>query len=318
MERVEDNPISDGNLFERNRPVLVSVAVHGSLLLLAWFLGFVAPIIDAPQDLPTAPPLPVRMLTAQALRELGGGKNIVESQQAPQPLQTDAPADYMGERTQRVERETVAPGFGSASGGRTKGPPKALDAAPVRKTPLDLSGRGLALPREATPPPPTSKGTTQEAGEGGDGNLRKGSLDALPKNVAVGADTLLNTDEYVYAGFFNRMKQEVAPRWEPMVRDYLKRANIESGVYTSQAVFFLDSAGKVARIEIARSSGAKVLDDIARDAIRLVSRMPNPPTTLQQSDGLYRVELGFIVTFDKKRFNTEYVPDSRYMRRMNP
>jgi TonB family protein len=308
--------VDEPNLFERGRPVLVSFAVHASLLALAWFLSSVLPAIDAPQDLPTAPPLPVRLLTAEALRELGEGRSVVESKIAPVNLPADRPAEFVGERTQRVERQTLAPGFGSATGGRP-GPKAADKTAPTRPRakPLDLSGRSLSLPRE---PAPAAEPKRQEAGEDGDGQLNKGSMDALGKNVAIGAETLLNTDEYVYAGFFNRMKREVAPRWEPLVRDYLKRASIDSGVYTSQAVFFLSPSGDVTRIEIAKSSGAKVLDDIARDAIRLVARMPNPPTTLQQSDGLFRVELGFIVTFDKKKFQTEYVPDSRYMRRMNP
>jgi TonB family protein len=212
-------------------------------------------------------------------------------------------ARYRGERTQRVEREMRARGFGSAEGS----PRTAKAAVPRASRPL-LDNESLwRLPLEGT--------VREESERVGKDKLSKGTMDALDPTIALGTDTLLNTDEYIYAGFFNRVKREVGPRWEPAMQRFLRTTlTLNDGMFTTRWAFFVDAKGQLQDMQILESSGSRSLDDIAAKALREVGRFPNPPQSLRSAGGLYRVELGFVVQYTKKSFHADYVPDPRFRR----
>jgi TonB family protein len=213
---------------------------------------------------------------------------------------------FLGERTQRVERETRASGFGSveASQDSVKEKPRA-PSTPIKDHLTNLASL-WKLPIE---------GMVQESPESDAKDLAHGNLDPLDPSIAVGAQTLLNTDEYVYASFFNRVKREVAPRWEPAVRNFMQQTlSLVDGVYTTRYAFFLNSEGRLENMELLMASGSIELDALAAEALRRVAVFPNPPQALKNEEGLYRVELGFMLHFSKSRFKTDYLPDPRFRR----
>lgn len=242
-------------------------------------------------------------------------RKIVETEAAPSATKPTDHARFLGERTQRVEKETVAPGFGSATGGRGKGAensarPKAA-AKPRESSPSLLSRLGL----NSFFPVPDKRAAQEEASDesAGDGRLARGSMDQLPKDVVVGARTILNTDEYVYASFFNRVRREVAPRWEPSVRRTLANPNrrLAGGQYYTEANFWLDAGGRVTRVEITRASGVVEFDEAARESLRSLPPMLNPPVALRESEGVYRMQLGFTVNLEATGIRMDYAPDPR-------
>ncbi len=239
-------------------------------------------------------------------------RTIVQSQSAAVVNDPKKPADYLGERTQRVEKESRAKDFGSARG--KKG---AAQTAPKKKLPSHLNRLeklGLSHGLGPSIAEPKEREGAHEVGDGGEGELRKGSMDMLESHVAVGAETLLNTDEYIYASFFNRLKEEVAPRWEPLIQMALDaKRKVSPGLYRTVVVTYLDTEGEVKDVKVTKSSGFGPFDEAATTSIWQLLRIKNPPHGLREKDGSYRVQLAFVVNYGGGgSIRMNYEPDPRY------
>ncbi|PTL78333.1 energy transducer TonB [Vitiosangium sp. GDMCC 1.1324] len=118
------------------------------------------------------------------------------------------------------------------------------------------------------------------------------------KDVEEGEGTYLNTREWKYASFFNRVKQSVGTQWNPnsalMRRD--PTGNIYSGRdrYTLLKVT-LDEQGKVADIAIEKSSGLDFLDMEAVESFKRAQPFPNPPAGLLEDDSKVHFSFGFFM-----------------------
>ena len=116
------------------------------------------------------------------------------------------------------------------------------------------------------------------------------------RDVPKGEETLLNSREFRYATFFNRVKRGVSDHWHPGAV-YLRRdpyGNIY-GVkdrYTVLSVE-LNADGELRDVTVSQSSGVGFLDDEAISAFQLASPFPNPPRGLLEDDGTIRFQFGF-------------------------
>jgi TonB family protein len=116
------------------------------------------------------------------------------------------------------------------------------------------------------------------------------------KDVPKGEETMLNSKEFRYATFFNRVKRGVSDHWNPG-EVYLRHdpyGNIY-GVKDRYTVLnvVLNSDGGLSDVSVAHSSGVGFLDDEAVHAFQLASPFPNPPQGLLENDGLIRFQFGF-------------------------
>jgi len=117
-------------------------------------------------------------------------------------------------------------------------------------------------------------------------------LEDLPKDE----DTLLNSKEFKYATYFNRVKRSVSEHWRPA--DVYLRHDPYGNIYGVKDRFTivsvqLDQEGKLDDLFLARSCGIDFLDDEAMRALRAASPFPNPPQGLIESDGKIRFQFGF-------------------------
>jgi len=131
---------------------------------------------------------------------------------------------------------------------------------------------------------------------GSDTALTSPSNDYLT-NVPDGDETALNTRRFLYADYYNRIKQAVSYHWAPgkvlMVHDPGGNIFGFKDRYTKiEAV--IDAHGAVVDIRVVLSSGADVLDREAVDAFRAAAPFPNPPVPLLK-DGYLTMQLGFYV-----------------------
>lgn len=236
-------------------------------------------------------------------------KQIVESSRS-QKEASSTPSDrsrYQAEFTQRVDKQTRAKNFGSVEGKKRQDPSKGV------KKPKSVGDRIGALWSV-----PLDSGNAPESGSvENKPSLAQGSHDALDREIAIGTHTLLNTDEYVHAGFYNRVKREISPRWQPVVEHFLRHTRtLKEGSFFTRYAFFVDSRGDVQDAELLVSSGSRSLDDIALIALKEAGRFPNPPEALKADNGLYRFEMGFSVDYTKRGAQTQYVPDPRFRSRL--
>ena len=118
--------------------------------------------------------------------------------------------------------------------------------------------------------------------------------------VDEGDATLLNTREWKYATFFNRVKQAVGTHWDPStpLRQRDPTGNIYGGRdrYTLLSIT-LDAQGMLRDVHVEKSCGVDFLDDAAVVAFQRSQPFPNPPPGLMDKDNSIRFQFGFFLEF---------------------
>jgi TonB family protein len=118
------------------------------------------------------------------------------------------------------------------------------------------------------------------------------------QDLAEGDGTYLNTREWRFASFFNRVKQSVGQQWTPQSQLRLRdpTGNIYSGRdrYTLLSVT-LDHDGRLKDAFVERSSGLDFLDLEAVKAFERAQPFPNPPPALLATDSTIRFQFGFFL-----------------------
>jgi TonB family protein len=122
-------------------------------------------------------------------------------------------------------------------------------------------------------------------------------------NVAKGDGTYLNTREWKYAAFFNRVKQAVSARWHPMAR--LQTRDPSAGGHslgTRDRITVLGVTlrpdGTIADLYVVESSGIELLDQESMQAFERAAPFTHPPEALLE-DGLIRFAFSFNVMNDR-------------------
>ncbi len=118
------------------------------------------------------------------------------------------------------------------------------------------------------------------------------------EGVEEGEGTYLNTREWKYAGYFNRIKQAVASNWDPgasmTARD---PQGIRFGDRDWQTLVRvrLDNVGALKAVSVERGSGLDFLDRIALEAFQKAQPFNNPPPGLADDHGEIVFSFGFYV-----------------------
>jgi TonB family protein len=114
-------------------------------------------------------------------------------------------------------------------------------------------------------------------------------------DVAQGDATFLNTREFKFAGFFNRVKQAVSAQWDPNGR--LRSKGKQLGMVERRTLMHvaLKPDGSIADLFVAQGSGVDELDQEAMKAFEKAQPFPNPPAALVVN-GFIAFEFGFLVS----------------------
>jgi len=116
------------------------------------------------------------------------------------------------------------------------------------------------------------------------------------QDVDEGDGTFLNTREWKYASFFNRVKQSVGQHWNPNAQ--LRQRDPTLQIYggrdrhTLLQVTLTDD-GKLKDAWVEKSSGLDFLDLEAVQAFERAQPFPNPPPGLIAADQTVRFQFGF-------------------------
>jgi TonB family protein len=300
----------------------------GAFLLLSW-----ATTTPPPPKAPERRPVSLRRLDA---RQWAANRNARTAQvlERPAPLHpqgqvvdvapgNDRRADdakYLATTNNRVMNETRAreqTNTWSRATPKTQAQPEAMPAAKGAPTPppppsaVSLAesflGRrtapSLLLPETVSGADGTEPSTGPSGTEHGNESANAGAStegggapnDAL--DVPEGDGTFLNTREWKYAAFFNRVKQAVSAKWDPNGR--LKHRSEGLGAMTRLTVMSvtLRPDGSLADLYVAQSSGVDVLDAEAMSAFEKAAPFSNPPPALVEQ-GFIRFAFSFHVTHD--------------------
>jgi TonB family protein len=293
---------------KRNRDALVlfvalSLLVHFAFLITMYLAHWEGPV-HTPEavyvDLNAQPPSALQPLTPEQEK----AKQVAESDAAPN---TDAPkvAKYLGERNQTVEEETKAKTVDRFRKGGT--PSVAGDGK-------KLSLKDLAPPTKALAPPTKleMEGYKQEqqklaqAAESGRGgsiapdNAGSATNDYL-KDVKDGDKTMLSTKEFVYFGYYRRIRERLEVAWSTRLRSTLDsyvyggRQLANDRNYVTGVIVVLDRNGKVTGVQLLQGSGARDLDQAAIDAFQSAGPFPDPPNGLVDDNGQIKIRWDFVL-----------------------
>ncbi len=149
-------------------------------------------------------------------------------------------------------------------------------------------------------------GAGQGAGKPGPLALRPGAADyerltggPAPDHidgVEDGEGTYLNTREWKFAGYFNRIKQAVASQWDPgsaMVARDPGGSKLGYKDWQTLLSVKLDGGGALRDVSVVKSSGLDFLDRTAVDAFQRAQPFSNPPQGLADSRGEIVFTFGF-------------------------
>lgn len=120
------------------------------------------------------------------------------------------------------------------------------------------------------------------------------------EDVPLGDVTSLNTIEYKYFGFYNRIKQKLEQFWGRSLKekaDAIYRSGRRmpaSADRITSVVVTIDAKGNIIDVTIASTSGMRELDEAAVESFNKAGPFPNPPKGMI-TNGVAKIEWGFVV-----------------------
>ena len=129
------------------------------------------------------------------------------------------------------------------------------------------------------------------------------ATDDYLEDVAIGANTLLNTYEFKYFSFYSRIRDQVADLWKGEVRSLFPKL-VDRGEIIGRSVkktllsITLSNEGKVLDAKLKGSSGIEDLDGIAVNSFKQASPYPHPPRELIDKNGRVSIDWSFVVVSD--------------------
>lgn len=236
-------------------------------------------------------------------------QQIVDQEEKPMNDEVPTEAKFLSAHNQTVKKQSVAQQKGDFKNLKQKPTPtptpqksQAMAAAkpsPQKFDPLaDMDRRFKAKQMENIGKNPEER--QLEKPTSATANDVSQSPDYL-KDVDKGIETLLNTKEFKYYTYFNRIRRQLSQHWEPKVKEKLnamfrqgrKIASDEDKI--TKLLITLDKAGLLVKVQILSDSGVRDLDEAAIDAFRAAAPFPNPPKGIVDPDGTVKIRWDFIL-----------------------
>jgi len=218
-----------------------------------------------------------------------------------------APDAFLGEKTQTVDRPTVSDRHETVMGQAQRarqvaGKPRQGAAKDVNQPKNPAAAAPLA--RLGIPLLPHIK-EVSEAEQRGELKDRWATPGHRPqdyvKGMKEGDVTALNTREFVFYGYYQRIRERLDRAWVPILRSrlvrlYARGRQLASDMeHTTRVMVVLDPRGEIVRVEMMLESGTQELDDAAVSAFKSAGPFPNPPRGIVEANGEVRIPWEFIL-----------------------
>jgi len=264
--------------------VSVSVIGHALLMLiLAFYAG---------RELSSLPHRQSIVIEVTPLPSLKTKNRIVQTEAGKKAEKAIADS-FLGKETRVVDEQSVAKEKRRERSQQVNTARRFF--APGRASPLGKFGvRFLPVQRKLAMTQPRKKDQPQWAPQAE-------WEEEFVKGVKKGDKTALNTKEFVYFGYFQRIRKQLDLAWKPILRRRLRRIyrkgrRLASDMdHTTQTLVTLNQKGEVVRVQVMKESGTFDLDDAAIRAFNLAGPFPNPPEGLIDEKGLIQIRWDFVL-----------------------
>ena len=277
------------------KALAISVFLHA----FCWFLLNAKPFISPQEE---EKPIEVSFIDE---KETGAPlENLQVVEQSNQALNNEKPeeAQFLGKNNQRVAKETKAQNQGEFSNkvGGGIGLDKQVQNENKKQNKPSIKHKGT-LPTLADLKPKFDWDQVKSDGMKGSSQGVARTADYL-KDVETGAQTILNTREFVYYSYYSRIKGKLQKLWGPKLKEKMQKF-LQSGRSlastpvdrTTQLVITLDSDGILKGVKVIGESGIVELDEAAIDAFRAAAPFPNPPQGIIEKDGTVKIRWDFVL-----------------------
>jgi TonB family protein len=191
---------------------------------------------------------------------------------------------YLGAQNQQVDRQTV-------SGSKTskQGSPN-TQAQATRERVKTLSHLGLNLFSSAKSGQPETNWATP-------GTRPEDFLPGMKESDR----TALNTQEFKFYGYFQRIRTRLDRAWVPVLREkliayYHSGRQLASDMdHTTQLMVVLNGQGEIIKVVILGESGTQELDSAAIAAFNKAGPFPNPPKGIVDRDQEVKIPWDFVL-----------------------
>ena len=217
------------------------------------------------------------------------------------PTQEAAKHAYLGQKNQRVQHETVSHESSVQKPGQIVAQ-KLEKAIPAPSS--NLVGQVHSLRTLGVPILPPEKSGSRMANRPADapvwaeeGSTAKDYITGLQETE----QTLLNTKEYVFFGYFQRIRERLELAWHPLLKNHISKIYSQGRSLASEiehltrVLVTLSSLGEVVRVQVMEESGVVDLDTAAIEAFNHAGPFPNPPKGLIGDDGRVEIRWDFVL-----------------------
>jgi protein TonB len=279
--------------------ISLSIAVH---------IGLATVVVVLPKLQQHFAPIEVTLVSPDEITDVvkdeKNPSQIVETDEKAANEQLSEKAKYLSAKNNTVEKETQAKLGEQFKNSNTK-TQKAVKAA--KKSQPSLFGEQFnaydALAKKA------NKGNNnfakpQDSQAAQNGNAR-GDESTTPdriEKVEMSLKTQLNTKEYKYYGYYQRIKTQLNQFWQPEVKQKVSRLMTQGRTIASDSnnkvtklIIVLNDAGTLVKVQVIGESGVRDLDEAAVDAFRQAAPFPNPPKGMVENDGTIKIRWDFVV-----------------------
>lgn len=211
-------------------------------------------------------------------------------------------AKYLSDKSQSVAEETKAKNVDSFQKGGAKGE-RAFQLKNFAPRPYTAE-----TPKENTHVEEgdffdaKKKQQQQAQTQQGDNGNAKGSANSdYLKDVKEGDRTVLNTKEFIYFGYYNRIRERLESSWRSKLHNALGeqllagRQLATSRAYITRLMVILDRHGRITSVRMKDNSGFRALDQAAVDAFNQAGPFPDPPSGLVDENGQIQIPWDFIL-----------------------
>lgn len=116
-----------------------------------------------------------------------------------------------------------------------------------------------------------------------------------------GLETLLNTREYKYYTYFNRIRRRLSEHWEPKVKEKMSKMFKQGRTIAStddkvtKLLIVLNDSGVLVKVQVLSDSGVRDLDEAAIEAFRAAAPFPHPPEGIIDEEGTIKIRWDFVL-----------------------
>ncbi len=207
------------------------------------------------------------------------------------------PNSYLGKENRKVEKQTVGKTAKLASQPRRFARDQTLEKNNSKAFPLRQFGVPILTEERMAESKPQIKPNWTDFSKSHRGEVDPDYI----SGISEANETALNTREFVFFGYFERIRNRLNQAWRPLLRDHIikfyrqGRTIAGNKDHITRILVTLDNKGEIVHVHVLEKSGTRLLDHAAVKAFNQAGPFPNPPAGLVDANGQIEIRWDFIL-----------------------